>query len=612
MLRRILFCLKYYFFLLTFFVLQKPVFLLFHARNFAPEISSKDFWQVVWHGLPLDFSMSAYLSIIPFLLVCVSVFRNYGMLRHLLHFYTIIIFLITTILFSVDLDLYTAWNFRIDATVLIYLDSPKEVAANFDCWLVVRQIAIMLATFVLLLWTGRKWFWNDFAQFETVTKKAYALVPLCLTIALFYPIRGGFSDATMNVGWVYYSENTFLNHAAINPSWNFFNSLAHGNDTFDDKYRYFDENELAAAVEPMLPKQDSAFVQVLNTTRPNIILVIMESFSANAIEPLGGEQDVTPNLNRLSEEGILFTDFYGNSFRTDRGVMSIMSAYPVPPKYSVMKNPNKTANIPNIGETLKNAGYDIAFYYGGDENFTNMRSYLINGGFERIISDKDFSQNEKPTSWGAADHFVFRRLLDDLKRETHEQPFFRTLLTLSSHEPFDVPMPTKFEGDSRNEKYKNSVYYTDSAIGEFVENAKKEPWWDNTLMIFVSDHSFPFPEGIENHIARRYQVPCLWIGGAIITPQQCHRPASQIDLCATLLAQLNLPHNEFIFSKNIFDSSQHAFGFYSYHHGFGVKTADKFCAYDLDSEKIIDNGDNSLAQQGKAFMQYIYNDIDKR
>ncbi|MBR6310441.1 MAG: LTA synthase family protein, partial [Paludibacteraceae bacterium] len=102
MLRRILFCLKYYFFLLTFFVLQKPVFLLFHARNFAPEISSKDFWQVVWHGLPLDFSMSAYLSVIPFLLVCISVFKNYGMLRHLLHFYTIFIFIIATILFSVD------------------------------------------------------------------------------------------------------------------------------------------------------------------------------------------------------------------------------------------------------------------------------------------------------------------------------------------------------------------------------------------------------------------------------------------------------------------------------------------------------------------------------
>ncbi len=580
-----------------------------------PEISLKDFAQVMWHGLPLDFSMSAYVCVVPFLLVTVSVFKNWSVLQKITKIYSIVLFALATLIFSADLDLYAAWGFRIDSSVFMYLKTPKDAVASFDAWLVVRQLCIMTIVFFALYFCYKKLIDKDFCKFSPVKKK-YSIAFILLVVALFYPIRGGFSDATMNVGWVYYSKNMFLNHAAVNPTWNLLNSMAHSNIDFTKEYRYFADEELPEAMSAMLPKRDSTFTHVLKTDRPNIILVILESFAANVVAPLGGENGVTPNLNALCDEGILFTDFYGNSYRTDRGVMCVMSGYPVPAKYSIMKNPNKTANIPNIGNELKNVGYDIAFYYGGDENFTNMRSYLVNGGFEKIVSNKDFSLKDAPTSWGAADDVVFKRLLNDLNEEKHEKPFFRTLLTLSSHEPFKVPMETKFVGESRDDKYRNSVYYTDSAIGEFVRSAKKTSWWENTLMIFVSDHSFPYPEGITNYEPNRYRIPCLWIGGALENSCKIEKPASQIDICATLLSQLGICHDDFIFSKNLFDDSQNAFGFYSYYHGFGLKTADSFCAYDLDSEKIIEDNrlpaDEQLANRGKAFMQYIFNDIDKR
>lgn len=611
MLKRFIFSVKYFLFFVIVFIIQKPLFMLFHYDKFGDGIAVKDWFLVVWNGLPLDFSMSGYLCLLPFLFILASVWIKPSTIKKMLRVYFIVFGIIITVIFSVDLDLYSFWNFRLDTTPLAFLKTPQDAAASFTIGLVIRQIIIMLVYFTLLFFSYKKLIEKDIEKFEEV-KWPVSLLFLFLTALLFLPIRGGLTDATMNVGWVYYSENMFLNHAAINPFWNFLASI-HSNEDFGEQYRFMDDKKAHRIFETMRYKKSGEQQQVIKNSNPNVIFVVLESFSANVIEPLGGISGVTPNLNKLSKEGILFTNFYATSFRTDRGVSAILSAYPSQPKDCIMKFPSKTTSLPNIGKTLKKENYNLSFYYGGDENFTNMRSYLVNAGFTNIVSDKDFSRKDYASSWGAADHVVFNKMIGDLKQRDKSKPFFNVLLTLSSHEPFTVPMKKKFKGNNKDALYKNSVYYTDSCIGNFIEEAKKQDWWDSTLIVFVSDHAFNFPEGIPIHIPQRYHIVMLWLGGVVEKPMQVNEIAYQPDIAATVLDQLNMEHSDFIFSKNIFDKNSPKFAYYSYNHGFGLIEKDCSGVMDLNTNKpILNNSCEQTIERGQAFMQCVFDDLGKR
>ena len=156
------------------------------------------------------------------------------------------------------------------------------------------------------------------------------------------------------------------------------------------------------------------------------------------METFGGQPNVAVNMDKFAKEGVLFSNFYGSSFRTDRGLASIISGYPGQPSTSIMKYPEKTDKLPSIPRSLKNAGYSLEYYYGGDADFTNMRSYLVSSGIEKIISDKDFPLSERTGKWGAQDHVLFQRLMKDLKEEKQEEPFLKLVQTSSSHEPFEA------------------------------------------------------------------------------------------------------------------------------------------------------------------------------
>ena len=157
------------------------------------------------------------------------------------------------------------------------------------------------------------------------------------------------------------------------------------------------------------------------------------------MESLGGIPGVMPNLEKIASEGILFTNFYANSFRTDRGLTSILSGYPAQPTASIMKYPAKSQSLPGISKSLRKAGYDTQFLYGGDADFTNMRSYFISMGMDNIVCDRDFPLSQRLSKWGVPDDVTFEKFYSLIKEQSRE-PFMKMFLTLSSHEPFDVPM----------------------------------------------------------------------------------------------------------------------------------------------------------------------------
>ena len=330
---------------------------------------------------------------------------------------------------------------------------------------------------------------------------------------------------------------------------------------------------------------------------------------------LGGEPDVAVQLDSLAREGVLFTNFYANSFRTDRGLVAILSGYPAQPTTSIMKYPRKTQSIPAIAGSLKRAGYKTKYYYGGDADFTNMRSYLMSSGFEDIVADQDFPVSERLSKWGVHDHLVFRRLLDDLRAEAADSssvggaPRFRVLQTSSSHEPFEVPYSRL-----KNERL-NAFAYTDSCIGDFVKQFRELPQWKNTVVVLVPDHLGAYPEHIGNLEIDRYQIPLLIVGGAVRRPERIGVYGSQQDIAATLLAQLALPHGEFTFSKDMLNPASPHFAFFTVPDAFGFVTPDNRLIFNNEADAVAvdegtEKGKNLLA--GQAYLQKLYDDIAAR
>lgn len=614
------------------FVLQKPLFMLFY-KSLYPDASCADWFSVIWHGLPLDLSLAGYLTAIPGFLFITSVWTLSKSLHRIWCGYFLFISVLLSIIFTVDLGLYEYWGFRLDATPLFYFfSSPKEAVASVSIWMVLGGIVAM-AVYAVVLYVV---FYSILLQKKLLLQMKLPYrrlkvsgILLLMTGLLFIPIRGGFTVSTMNVGKVYFSAEQRLNHAAINPAFSLMESLAKQKD-FSKQYRFMEAAEADRLFKDMLEpavaggqteKTDSvqqsadSLHTLFNTQRPDVLFVILESFSSRLMTALGGEPNIAIHLDSLSKEGVLFTNFYANSFRTDRGLVAILSGYPAQPTTSIMKYPRKTQSIPAIAGSLRKAGYGTKYYYGGDADFTNMRSYLMSSGFEDIVSDQDFPVTERLSKWGAHDHLVFNRLLEDLKTEAAEgtaeekTPHFRVLQTSSSHEPFEVPF-RRLENDRLN-----AFAYTDSCAGDFVRQFRELPQWKNTVIVFVPDHLGAYPEHIDNLSVERYRIPLLMVGGAIREPRRIDVYGSQHDIAATLLAQLALPHEEFVFSKDMLNPASPHFAFFTVPDAFGMVTADNQVIFNCQAGAVVVDEGTAKGKNlplGKAYLQKLYDDIAKR
>lgn len=617
--KQILWFVKTYITLIVLFVIQKPLFLLLEQGSASGH--SAEAWSnlpaIIWHGLTLDLSMAAYLTVIPGLLLIAAIWMRKEIVRPVLNFYFGFISLFISICFVLNAALYPYWNFPLDSTPIFYFfTSPADAFASISIWYVLLGFVVMALLAVGIWFTLRVPSHKKRRYSRTVIEHhrgRMSLVLLLLTLLLFLPIRGGVTVSTTNTGKAYFSQVAFFNHAAVNPMFSLFESLAHQDD-FGSQYRYLDDKEAERIFKTMVSTSDQNTYPLLNQATfrhgsPDILIVIMEGFASDLLPSMGSQKDVAVCLDSIANSSILFTRFYANSFRTDRGLVSILSGYPAQPTTSIMRYPAKSANLPSIARTLAQArGYKNAYYYGGDVDFANQRSYLISQGFQQIISDSDFPIEDKLSKWGVPDHIVANRLLADLKKPS-EGPMLRVLQTSSSHEPFDVPY------QRLKDKRLNSFAYTDSVIGSVLREYKKLPRWKNTLVVLVPDHVGGYKEHLDNFDRSRYQIPLILTGGAISRPMKVGIIGSQQDIAATLLGQLGIQHKDFLFSKNMLSDATPKFAFFTVPDAFGVVSEENSLIYDNQTQKAVYNKGNRLdfnLKRGQAYLQKLYDDINKK
>ncbi len=594
-------------------VILKPVFMFYNHSAFK-DCNFTDYLAVIWHGLPMDVSVAGYFTIIPALLALISIWLHPALIRILHRTYLALASFLISIVYCTDAVLYGFWQFRIDSTPFFYvLSSPKDALASVPIWWVLLGIVVVVVLTAVLFFILCKTI-GTFPESKGIAKDRLIAsgVMVVVLALLFVPIRGSLGTSTMNLGRVYYSENQKLNHAAINPCFSLLSSLMNDEDT-KDQYRFMAADEANKLFSQITDKTKQggtdAVFKLLNTNRPNIVMVVLESFSAHIMKSMGGTANVAVNMDKWANEGVLFTNFYANSFRTDRGLAAILAGYPAQPTMSIMKYPNKTGNLPMFPQKLKKAGYQLKYYYGGDADFTNMRSFVTTAGFEDLISDADFPIKLRLSKWGVPDQYVFDRALADIKSQAPNATHLSVIQTSSSHEPYDVPFK------KLNNKILNAFAYTDNCLGKFVAALKKLPSWKNTLVVLVPDHQGCYPEDMDNYSPQRYHIPLLLLGGALKAKGPIATLGSQADIAATLLSQLGFSYSEFTFSKDMLNPNVPHFAFSTVPNAFMMKTTDNTVFYNCETNKtILDNGKTpgKNLPYGKAYLQKLYDDISNR
>lgn len=634
--KQIIWFVKTYATFVVLFVLQKPLFLFLEKGSATQPVDNifTELPAVIWHGLPLDLSMAGYLSVIPGFLSIAVVWLKRDLVKPIMNIYFIIASLFITCSFLLNASLYPYWKYPLDSTPLFYFfTSPADAIASVSIWQVILSIVILIVLTVGVWFTlrmrgekrqqysrysygyggfgsGKRNRFDDFDRHRGRT----SLVLLLLTGLLFLPIRGGITVSTMNTGQAYYSQNAYLNHSAVNPLFSLLESITHQED-FASQYRFMKDKEADKIFATMTSTSDENTYPLLNEGTfkkgtPDILIVIMESFASDIMPSMGSYKDVAVCLDSIAQQSILFTRFYANSFRTDRGMVSILSGYPAQPTTSIMRYPRKTSQLPSIARNLaKYKNYKTTYYYGGDADFCNMRSYLVSQGYQHIISDANFPIEDKLSKWGVPDHILAAKMMEDIKAQQNEKrPMLRILQTSSSHEPFEVPY------HRLKDKRLNAFAYTDSVMGAIVREYRKLPRWKNTLIVFVPDHVGGYKEQLNDHDRSRYQIPLILAGGAISRPMKVGIIGSQHDIAATLLGQLGVEHREFTFSKNMMSDATPKFAFFAVNDAFGVVSEENSLIYDNRAKRIVyDKGEKGFnLKRGQAYLQKLYDDLAKK
>ncbi|MDR1667686.1 MAG: sulfatase-like hydrolase/transferase [Bacteroidales bacterium] len=609
---RILFFLYNFLYWMLFFLFVRLMFMCYnHTLSFS--MSPNEWGNVLLYGAWMDTAMSGYLLIGVALLLAITSFSESKVVSRVLLIYTLLFTAVFGIMAVADMEMYGYWGFRLDSTPLMYLKTPKEAFASTD----MSKLVFLLTLLAVLLLAFRKLYrlFMRATMLKPVPKTGWKGIPVFLFAGalMILPVRGNLGVAPMNISFVFHHPtNIFANHAAVNVVWSAIKSL-----TESDKitlYHFMENDKAEALFSENYPVQETTRF-VLKEQRPNLIVIILESFSNRLIAPLGGKPDVTPHLNRLCREGIVFSNMYAASDRTDKGLLAILSGYPAHPVARVISFSEKTRRLPFLSKDLKQSGYDAEHISGFDNKFSNIRSYLNHARYDRVIDRSAFpSETYRSAKWGVPDHYVFEKLLE--RCNDSPSPFFKSLITLSSHEPFDVPMPPVFKGSDDETRFINSACYTDQSLGAFIEAARNTDWWAHTLIVITADHGIGWPGNFAAYEPEKLHIPMIWTGGVLaVSDTVVTTVASQTDIACTLLKQLGIRNDNYRFSKDILGSPVVSFAFCDFNNGFGWVTDSAQLAFDNVGNRLVlkrGNVSDATVEKGKAYLQIFADDVKNK
>lgn len=423
-------------------------------------------------------------------------------------------------------------------------------------------------------------------------------------------IRGGLQQIPINQSVAYYSKNNTLNVAGVNPLWNFMNVLVQNKKYLNvNPYLKLDIDLADKYVEDLFFIEKDTTIQLFEIEKPNFVFLILEGVNANVFKTFGNQENISPFMDSLFQESYLFTNMYSSGFRSDQGLVALLGGFPPAPVSSIASQPEKFMQLPSFIEKLHEVNYSSSFFTGVEPEFGNLKSYLVSNGFLKLIDIKDFPSQQRTQNLGVPDEFLFQKFTEEMKAP--KEPFFSMVFTSTTHEPYDMPF-NKNISDER-QKYLNTVSYLDSVLVKSIHEWKKRDWYKNTIFILTSDHAHLHPGQYDVDVNARYHIPFAIFGEALkqeFVGKQNLNIYSQVDIPKSILAQLNLSNEDFVWSKNMMNPYSKPFAFYTFVEGYVLKTDQCNNGWEYRYDKpvqFVETDDSTFCQQqGQAFLQKLY------
>lgn len=612
----VVYLVKILIFMLVMFAAMRIVFIVnyWHLVN----IDMVPFTEILkgfFKAIPLDIATACYIMALPalvmFVSVCLKKHFSYRWMRW--YFYIIIAGYILAVMG--EIGIYGEWGTKLSAKALAYLENPSEVMNTASTQQTVLLLSLWACFTLLFCWWYVRWIEPANTERVSYRKPYWFMYPSLIVIVvglLFLGMRGGFSEIPISTSSGYFSNYKIVNIMTVNPAYNLAENLTNAAKVKDNAhFNYMDFETAKKVTEETHQIECDSTVRILKTEQPNVLIVLLESWSADLIESLGGDPSITPNFHALEKNGMLFTNFYASANRSQQAIASIIGGLPGLPVTTITNHQEKYYAIPSINQPLDSLGYYTSFYFGGELNYGNIMSYLRYNEFDRIIEGKDVNERFHRGKLGIQDIDMLTWAAKDITSQP--QPFFTTIFTLSTHSPYDYPKVfEELEWPQLEKVFVNSAKYTDIALKLFMDMAQRQPWYDNTLFVFMADHSHPSYKNYPLESFEYHKIPLLLYGEPLMDSLRgttFDKICGNTDFPATLLAQFGVKHDEFIWSKDVFNTCYKPFAFFELYDGLGFKTdegelviSDNNVLKNTFPEEVSD----SLTMAGKAYMQYHF------
>ena len=598
--KRVLYIFRFVAFLTAISLVGKVAFMLYNAGEHC---TLANIWDVLWAGLPLDLSVSAFLTL-PVWIATAFCLRYTNMrLRAILSAYVILAVLFVVLVTAGDIVMYHHWKFKLDASIFNYMSSPGSAGASASTAYIATClssafIAIVGCIVIAIRMTPKRIMEDG----EGINRTNFLATGALLVFTIF-----GITGRRITEASVFEFKPIVLNHAAVNTSAHMLHSFWIYLQKPDKQVRSMRDDECDELMNDLFPEQmDDITDTLLTTPHPNVLTIQLESFGASFIETLGGAEGVTPELCRWMKQGVNFTNAWASSFRTDRGTVSALSGYLSYPTYSLMMEDDCLGHFPSLASTLSDLGYKTDYMYGGNSENMNKRKYLLASGFQKVwdISNMDVHEAERD-AWGANDSISLQRLYSMLTAKKDSSWYF-AYQSISSHEPWIVPYH-KLD----NEVY-NAFAYTDHFLGAFLDSLSKTPVWDNLVVIIFADHGSMYQLDYQHPMF--FRMPLLMVGGAVKEAKTLDMFMSQSDMVGTLLAQMQISNKDYPWSRNVLSKNYtYPFVYATYPAGMLFADSTGVTMMDLQSGCVVyteGEDDNMRMSRTKAILQRSYDGLE--
>ncbi len=513
---------------------------------------SQGFNFILLQGLRFDLILIGLIIIIPAICAPLASINKYSSIifNKLINIYFVISFSCIIFIELSTPSFINQYDLRPNYLYIEYLKYPKEIISTL--WSAYKlPLFISISLTLILSYTLhcnlRK---NRYINIKISFIHSLLLMPVALLVCVLL-IRSTFDHRPVNPAIAAFSSDPLMNSLSLSSGYSVLYAIYEKRyeDSVRFPYGFMSSDKATQIVKNSMQVSSDDFINsriptlhnqraYIRRKKPkNLVIILEESLGAEYVGALGGRK-ITPELDKLSQQGIWFNNLYATGTRSVRGIEAVITGFLPTPSRSIVKLRKSQTNFFTIGQLLKSLNYKTSFIYGGESHFDNMKRFFANNGFSKIIDENDYVNPVFYGSWGVSDEDLFARANEEFLNYENDQPFFSLVFTSSNHPPFDFPDNRIKTGTLDKNTVNNAVKYADYALGQYIAKARKSSYWKNTLFLIVADHSDKV-YGSEIVPIKHFKIPAL-ILGSDIQPINYTQVASQIDLLPTLLSLMGI------------------------------------------------------------------------